>query len=85
MKKAFDLKGIGMAAIIASGLSLSNVIEKVTQALFDAVTRFSDVKRVMKETAIEVAEIYKKAYFSIMTDEDKYLSLQNDRAKVQEK
>jgi hypothetical protein len=85
MKKAFDLKGIGMAAIIASGLSLSNVIEKVTQTLVDAITRFSDVRRVMKETAIEVAEIYKKTYFQLMTDEDKYASLQKDRAVIQEK
>ena len=85
MKKAFDLKGIGMAAIIATGLSLSNVIEKVTQTLVDAITRFSDVRRVMKETAIEVAEIYKKTYFQLMTDEDKYTSLQKDRAQIQEK
>jgi hypothetical protein len=85
MKKAFDLKGIGMAAIIASGLSLSNVIEKVTQTLVDAITRFSDVRKVMKETAIEVAEIYKKTYFQLMTDEDKYASLQKDRAVIQEK
>ena len=85
MKKAFDLKGIGMAAIIASGLSLSNVIEKVTQTLVDAITRFSDVRKIMKETATEVAEIYKKTYFQLMSDEDKYSSLQKDRAQIQEK
>ena len=85
LKKAFNLKALGMAAVVASGVSLANIFSKITELAISAITRVGDVQKILKDSAESVQKIYKEAYRSIMVDEDKYQSDLKDREELQKK
>jgi hypothetical protein len=85
LKKAFNVRALGMAAVVASGVSLANIFSKITELAISAITRVGDVQKILKESAASVQEIYKETYRSIMVDEDKYQSYLKDREQLQKK
>jgi hypothetical protein len=85
LKKAFNVRALGMAAVVASGVSIANIFSKITELAISAITRVGDVQKILKESAASVQEIYKETYRSIMVDEDKYQSYLKDREQLQKK
>ena len=85
LKKAFNVRALGMAAVVASGVSLANIFSNIIELAISAITRVGDVQKILKDSAESVQKIYKEAYRSIMVDEDKYQSDLKDREELQKK
>jgi hypothetical protein len=85
LKKAFNVRALGMAAVVASGVSLANILSKITDLAISAIMRVGNVQKILKEGAETVEAINKKSRQSLMSDEDRFQSFAEDRADIQKK
>ena len=85
LKKAFNVRALGMAAIVASGVSIANIFSKITDLAISAIMRVGNVQKILKEGAETVEAINKKSRQSLMGDEDRLQSFEKDRAETQKK
>lgn len=85
LKRAFNVKALGMAAVVASGISLANILSKITDLAISAIMRVGNVQKILREGAETVEAINKKSRQSLMGDEDRLQSFAKDRADTQKK
>jgi hypothetical protein len=83
MKRAFDPKALGFGLASALGVSLTAAIDKAVDAIGKLITRFEDVKKIVKETAEEVKKIYGTAAFEALTQEGQLKSAMQKRIEME--
>ena len=72
--------GAGFAA--ALGFSLTSVLDKAIESIGKFLTQFEEIKKIMKESALEVAEIYARAAFDAMSPQKQLVELERQRLEI---
>lgn len=82
MKKAFDPRALGAGFAAALGFSLTSVLDKAIESIGKFLTQFEEIKKIMKESALEVAEIYARAAFDAMSPQKQLVELERQRLEI---
>jgi 2-hydroxychromene-2-carboxylate isomerase len=82
MKKAFDPRALGAGFAAALGFSLTSVLDKAIESIAKFMTQFEEIKKIMKESALEVAEIYARAAFDAMSPQKQLVELEKQRLEI---
>jgi hypothetical protein len=83
MKRVFDPRALGAGLAAAFGISLVGAIDKAAEAVGRIITQFEDVKRIVRETAEQVQQVYANAAFALLRPEQQLIDLANRRRELE--